>query len=226
MVRRGGKKGDKSVPPPWLWGGWLRGFGSFRGFLGAGGAFPGGEFVGIPAVLVLDGGIKTGDDGLGLAEQGVDGGGAFDAFEVVAVFGGVAGVERVAVGAEVFHEVGGKFVGDESGAEGSFGGFGFWAFGSLVLQELEQGIRVGGDRGLDGGAGMAVGGIREAGIVQLDGAGGAGDVLEVDGEGLDEGLLADRAAELTDAGLGEIEDDGSLDIGSWSRGLRISGFED
>jgi hypothetical protein len=29
------------------------------------------------------------DDGLGLAEQGVDGGGAFDALEVIAVFAGV-----------------------------------------------------------------------------------------------------------------------------------------
>jgi hypothetical protein len=59
----------------------------------------------------LDGGVEAGDDGLRLAEQGVDGGGAFDPREVVAVFAGVAGVEGIAVGAEVFDEIGGEFVG-------------------------------------------------------------------------------------------------------------------
>ena len=65
----------------------------------------------------MDGGVEAGDDGLRLAEEGVDGGGAFDAFEVIAVFAGVAGVEGVegvegvAVGAEVFDEIGGEFVG-------------------------------------------------------------------------------------------------------------------
>jgi hypothetical protein len=56
------------------------------------GAFPGGEFVGVAAILVLDGGIEAGDDALGLAEEAVDGGGALDAFENVAVFAGVTGV--------------------------------------------------------------------------------------------------------------------------------------
>ena len=52
--------------------------------------FPSGEFVGVAEEAVLDAGIEAGSDGLGLAEEGFDGGGAFDAFEVVVVFAGVA----------------------------------------------------------------------------------------------------------------------------------------
>jgi hypothetical protein len=42
----------------------------------------------------LDGGVEAGDDVLGVAEESLDGGGAFDAFEVVAVFAGVAVASR------------------------------------------------------------------------------------------------------------------------------------
>ena len=127
------------------------GFRFLRGALGAGGTFPSGEFVGVAAVFVLDGGIKAGDDGLGLAEEGLDGGGTFDAFEVVAVFAGVAVVQRIAVGAEVGDEVGGDFVGDEVGAQRGFGGELGRGVSVLVLQQTQQEIRVGGDGDLDGG---------------------------------------------------------------------------
>ncbi len=93
-----------------------------RRALGARCAFPSGEFVGGAAVFVLDGGVEAGDDGLGVAEEGLDGGGAFDAFKIVAVFAGVAEIEGVAVAAEVCDEVGGEFVGDELGAERGLGG--------------------------------------------------------------------------------------------------------
>jgi len=54
---------------------------------------------------------------------------------------------------------------------------------------------------------VAVGGIVEGSFVDLDGAGGAGDGLEVDGEFLDEVGLADGGAELADGGLVELGHD-------------------
>lgn len=50
---------------------------------------------------------------------------------------------------------------------------------------------------------MAVGGDWKIRLLQGDGAGGAGDVLEVLGQCFNEGLLSDGTAELADAGLGE-----------------------
>lgn len=47
------------------------------------------------------------------------GGGAFDAFEVVAVLAGVGAVEGVAVGAKIRDEVGWQLEGDELDAEGA-----------------------------------------------------------------------------------------------------------
>ena len=199
------------MSPLLMGSGHRRGDGCFRllrGALGAGGAFPGGELVGVAAVFVLDGGVEAGDDGLGVAEEGVDGGGAFDAFEVVAVFAGIAGVQGIAVGAEVGDEVGGEFVGDEFRAQRGLGGELGGGVGGLVFEQAQEGVGVGGDGGLDGGGGVAEVAIREGGIVELDGAGGAGDVLEVGGERVDEDGLANRRAELADAGLGEFEDDG------------------
>ena len=202
-----------------------RGDGSFR-FLrrahGARGAFPGGELVGVAAVFVLDGGVEAGDDGLGVAEEGLDGGGAFDAFEVVAVFAGVAVGECVAVGAEIFDEVGGEFVGDEFGAQRGLGGELGRGVGGGILEEFQEGIRVGGDGDLAGCGGVAVNGIVEGGFIELDGAGGAGDVLEVEREGLDEDGLANGAPELADAGGGEFEDDG-IEIEEESGGLAAGG---
>ena len=149
----------------------------------------------------MDGGVEAGDDGLGVAEEGVDGGGAFDAFKVVAVFAGIAGVEGIAVGAEVGDEVGGEFVGDEFCAQRGLGGELRRGVGGLVFEQTQQGVGVGGDGGLDGGGGVAEVGIREGGIVEFDGAGSAGDVLEVGGEGVDEDGLANGRAELADAGV-------------------------
>jgi hypothetical protein len=64
--------------------------------------------------------------------------------------------------------------------------------------------------------------IVEAGFVELDGAGGAGDVLEVEREIVDEDGLADDAAELADAGVGEFEDDG-IESEEESGGLAAGG---
>jgi hypothetical protein len=80
--------------------------------------------------------------------------------------------------------------------------------GGVVFEAFEEGIRVGGDGVLDGGGRVTVGGIVEARLVDLDGAGGAGDVLEVEREGGDELGLADGSAELADGGLVEPDDDG------------------
>lgn len=96
---------------------WRGGFGFFRGTLDVGGAFPSGEFVGVAAVFVLHDGVEAGDDVLGVAEEGVDSGGVFDAFEVVADFSAVDVAEGLEVGAEVLDEVGGNLEGDELGLE-------------------------------------------------------------------------------------------------------------
>lgn len=61
------------------------------------------------------------------------------------MFGAVAFIERVAVGAEDFDEGFGDFAGDEFGAEGDFGGLLLRGIGFLNFEELEQGIGVGGD---------------------------------------------------------------------------------
>ena len=121
------------------------------------------------------------------------------------MFVGIAGVEGIAVGAEVGYEVGGKFVGDEFRAQRSLGGELGRGVGGLVFEQTQQGVGVGGDGGLDGGGGVAEVGIREGGIVEFDGAGGAGDVLEVGGEGVDEDGLANGRAELADARVRERE---------------------
>ena len=72
---RGVEEGETGMPPFRRSDHRRRGgdFRLLRGALGAGGAFPGGELVGGAAVFVLDGGVEAGDDGLGVAEEGVDG---------------------------------------------------------------------------------------------------------------------------------------------------------
>jgi hypothetical protein len=52
------------------------------------------------------------------------------AFEVVAVFSGVAGIEGVAVGAEVLDEIGGEFVGAVVG----------WTWGLILIPHSPFGI--------------------------------------------------------------------------------------
>ena len=86
-----------------------------------GGAFPGGEFVGVAGVEVAHGGVESIDEGLGLGEEGFDGGGVFDAFQLVGGLDGVAGGQGVAVGTEVGDEVGGDEVGEEFGGPGTGG---------------------------------------------------------------------------------------------------------
>ncbi len=86
---------------------------------------------------------------------------------------------------------------------------------------------MGGDGGLAGGGGVAVSGIVEAGFIQLDGAGGAGHVLEVEREGIDEGGFADDVTELADAGVGEFEDDGieiGKEVGELAAGGEVRGI--
>lgn len=68
--------------------------------LDARGAFPGVELVGVAAVFVVQDGVEAGDNGLALVEQGVDGGGAFEAFVVVVVLRAVDGGQGGAVGAD------------------------------------------------------------------------------------------------------------------------------
>ena len=66
---------------------------------------------------------------------------------------------------------------------------------------------MGGDGVLGVFAGVAVGGDGEAGFIEDDAAGGAGDVFEIEGEFAQDGGLANGAAELADAGIGEFPDD-------------------
>ena len=151
-------------------GGDIRWIGFSDGALDGGGAFPGGQFVGVGAVFVLHDGIKTGDDALRLTEKSADGGGVFDAFEIVAVFAGGAVEKGEEVAFEVLDKVGADFEGDELGAEGGLGGFLFGCVGRFVREKLEEGIGVG-----DGGGFVVVRGEAEisgpeSGFFNRDGA--------------------------------------------------------
>ena len=126
------------------------------GALDVGGAFPSGELVGVAAVFVLDEGVEAGDDGLGAAEEGVDGGGVFDAFEVVVVFSVVDAVDGLEIGAEIGDEVGGDLEGDELGAEGAV---------FLGFQKFKECLGVGDGGGFCVVGRIAVGGGWEAGLV-------------------------------------------------------------
>lgn len=76
------------------------------------------EFGGLAAVEVLHHGVEAGDFLAALDEEDADALGAFEAFEVVGDVGDVFAIDGVAVGAEVFDEVGGDEIADEFGAEG------------------------------------------------------------------------------------------------------------
>jgi len=158
----------------------------------AGGA-PGGEDLRLAAVFVAHAGVELHDGGAPLAQQLARGGGVFHAGDAVvglAVGGSVEGGE---VGLQIGDEVGGQFVGGEAGDEGG-----------IPPHESEHTPCVGDEAALGAVSGQGVGG-GEAGLwraADLDGAGGAGDVLQVlaqgifqlfFGEGAATGLAADPA---------------------------------
>jgi hypothetical protein len=190
----------------------------------AGGGEPGVEFGGIAAVEILHHGVEAGDFLAALDEEEADALGAFEALEVVGGVGELLAIDGVAVGAEVFDEVGGDELADEFGAEGGFfrelgrgvGGSGR-SGGEDVFEAGEQGIGVGLDAALGGLAGEAVEG-GESGLVEIDGAGGAGDVLKVGPEGVEQGLEAGGPAELADFVGVELAGEGG-DIGEAGDGL-------
>jgi hypothetical protein len=194
----------------------------------AGGGEPGVELGGVAAVEVLHHGVEAGDFLAAFGEEEADALGAFEALEVVGGIGDLLAIDGVAVGAEVFDEVGGDELADEFGAEGGFfgklgrgvGGSGR-SGGEDVFEAGEQGIGVGLDGALGGFAGEAVEG-GESGFVEVDGAGGAGDVLEVGPEGVEQGLEAGGPAELADFVGVELAGEGG-DIGEAGDRLAAGG---
>lgn len=200
-------KGDRKVSA-FLWRSWRgRGDGgvgffvvlfAFGAAFDAGGGEPGVEFGGDAGVEVVHHGVESGDFLGALEEELLDLAGALDALEVVGGLGGVFAVEGGAVGAEVFDEVGGEEFFDEPGAEGGFGAeSGGGVFSGIVLKKGEQGVGVGGDLACSGFGGDAVG-IAEAGFVERVGAGGAGDVFEIEPKGIEQELEAGGIAQLAD----------------------------
>jgi hypothetical protein len=74
---------------------------------------------------------------------------------------------------------------------------------------------------------LDAGGKGEAGFFDGDSAGGAGDVLEVGEEGVEQGGLADRGAELADAGVEEFFQngiEGGEEQGGLAAGVEIGGI--
>ena len=179
------------------------------------------EFGGVAAVEVLHHGVEAGDFLAALDEEDADALGAFEAFEVVGGGGEVFAIDGVAVGAEVFDEIGGDEFADEFGAEGGFfrelGG----GVGGGVFEAGEQGVGAGLDVALSGFAGEAVE-SDESGLVEVDGAGGAGDVLEVEPEGVEQGLEAGGPADLADFEAVELAGDGG-EVGEAGDGFAASG---
>ena len=79
-------------------------------------------------------------------------------------------------------------------------------YGVVVVSEaLEEGIGVGGDGSFGGVAGDDVWDC-EAVFFEGDGAGGAGDIFEVEDEGIEERFFADSGGELASSGLVEPGD--------------------
>ena len=150
----------------------------------SGGGEPGVELGGVATVEVLHHGVEAGDFLAALEEEDVDARGAFEALEVAGGVGEVFAVDGVAVGTEVLDEVGGDELADELGAEGGFFSELGRGVGGGVFEAGEQGVGVGFDiaRGGFGGEAVECG---ESGLVEVDGAGGAGDVFEVGAEGVE-----------------------------------------
>jgi len=155
-----------------------------RGALDVAGAVPGAEFVGVAGVFVADDGVEIVDLFHAGFDEAADGGGAFHAFAVVALGGVFRSVDGLAVVGEVGDEIGGEFVGDEAGGERGLGGFLGGAVAGLFLELQEEGVGGGEERDLAGGFWRAEI-VGETGLVLRDGAGGAGDVLQVEPEGVE-----------------------------------------
>ena len=180
-----------------------------RAALDAAGPGPGMELVGVALVFVAHDRVELRDQVAAFQEQCVDRARAFVAFEVVGLLVLVRVVDGFVVGAEVFHEVGLHLVVGEVFAERGFGGLLLRGVGLRVFEQGEDGVRVGEERVLRVG-GVGRGGVvadGEGGVGEADGAGGAGDILEVEAEGLEEGGLGDFGAELADFGFAETGED-------------------
>lgn len=199
-----------------------------RLFLLRGGAFdaaggaPGAEFIGEAGVFVVHDGIEFlhifGGGGEGGADEGGIAG-AFLDFAVVLAGGGADGVE---VAAEVGDEVTREFVVEEALGEGLLGGSAGGVFPGGDFDLGEDAVGEGKECGFGGVFREAVVGGDEGGIVEGDGARGAGDVLEVGAEFLQEVFLADEAWFLT--GFGGLKGgDVRPDPGEESRSLAGEG---
>ena len=186
------------------------------------GAVPGAELVGVAGVFVVDDGVEVVDLFHAGGDEAADGGGAGDAGAVVAL-GGVAGVvDGLAVVGEIGNEIGGEFVGDELGDERGFGGFLRGGVGGGGLELGEEGVGSRFQAGLRGSVGRAEG-VGETRLVLRDGGGGAGDVLEVEAEGVEEDFEGGAAAaHLPGLGVVEVADD-FADIGEAFPGFAASG---
>ena len=187
----------------------------------AGGGEPGVELGGVAAVEDLHHGVEAGDFLATLKEEDADALGAFEAFEVAGGVSEVFAIDGVAVGAEVFDEVGGDELADEFGAKGGLFGELGRGVGGGVFEADEQGVRVGLDVARGGFAGESVE-SGESGLVEIDGAGSAGDVLEVEPEGVEQGLEAGGAAELADFEAVELAREGG-EVGKALDGFAAGG---
>ena len=178
-----------------------------RGALDVAGAVPGAEFVGVAGVFVAHDGVEVVDLFHAGFDEAADGGGAFHAFAVVALGGVLRGINGFAVVGEVGDEIGGEFVGDEARHERGFGGFLGGAVAGLFLELQEEGVGGGEERDLAAGFRRAEI-VGETGLVLRDGAGGAGDVLQVEPEGVEADFERGDAAALLLRFLGvEVFDD-------------------
>ena len=183
--------------------------------LDAAGAFPCVEFFGLELADVGHDGIEDVHLGVDEGELLVDEVGVLGALLDLGVVVGVDFVEGVAVLAEVGDEVRVDGEGEETGAQGGFGGFlleGVSAVGDggvVVLQQFQEAVGIRADFLIDTGRNLVEGnGEAEFAIAQLDGAGGAGDAFEVEQQGIDHAGFGDAVGCLVGAGSG-----GELDAG-------------
>jgi len=178
-------------------------FCAFGGALDVAGAEPGAEFVGVAGVFVVHDGVEVFDLFHAGSDEASDGAGALDAAFAAAfliVFGAVNGLT---VGQEVLGKGGGKFFGDKLGDEGGLGRLRRGIVAGLDDEVREDGVGSG-DDGAFVGAGRGTEVVVEAGFVLRDGGGGAGDVEDIETEGVEEDFLGGGATGFL-AGLGSVE---------------------
>lgn len=196
------------------------------GALEADGGLPGGEFLGVLAVEVAEGGVEAAAEDVGFAAGLVQGGGAGHAGLVVDGLVEVLAVDGVAVAAEGGHEAGRHQAVDELLAKRGLGGQGFGGIGlraaGHVFEEGEEGVGVALDDVLGAVGREGEGAGVEAGFALGDGAGGLGDGLEQVPELVAQGdrHVGDGIAQLTHAGGGEQREDG-LERGEIRGGGRV-----